>query len=192
MQYQYNKTSLQQIEKGLQMRRRALPTLQNKESYLRLQVRQTEQQMQQTEKHLHDLLSEMGQTLALFSEMPAGVLSVRDVLLSSQKVGGCVLPCYDGVVFDTQDISVFDNSKWLYSGIDELKRYVECLLQYRVLCERHSRLSYARRKCTQKVNLFEKVQIPGYEEAIIKIKRYMEDEDNLSKSSQKIVKQRRV
>ena len=45
-----------------------------------------------------------------------------------------------------------------------------------------------RRKTTQKVNLYEKVQIPGYEDAIRKIKRFMEDEENLSKSAQKIVK----
>jgi len=51
-------------------------------------------------------------------------------------------------------------------------------------------LEYARKKTTQKVNLFEKVQIPGYQDAILKIKRYMEDEENLSKSSQKIVKTR--
>ncbi len=38
------------------------------------------------------------------------------------------------------------------------------------------------------MNLFEKVQIPGYQEAIRKIKRFMEDEENLSKSSQKILK----
>ena len=43
-------------------------------------------------------------------------------------------------------------------------------------------------KTTQKVNLFEKVQIPGYQEAVRKIKRFMEDEENLSKSSQKILK----
>ncbi|MBP3585954.1 MAG: hypothetical protein J6J29_00460, partial [Paludibacteraceae bacterium] len=49
----------------------------------------------------------------------------------------------------------------------------------------------ARKKTTQKVNLFEKVQIPGYQDAIRKIKRFMEDEENLSKSSQKIVKSKR-
>jgi len=51
-------------------------------------------------------------------------------------------------------------------------------------------LEYARRKTTQKVNLYEKVQIPGFEAAILKIKRYLEDEENLSKASQKIVKSR--
>ena len=40
------------------------------------------------------------------------------------------------------------------------------------------------------MNLYEKVQIPGYQEAIRKIKRYMEDEENLSKASSKIVKSR--
>ena len=40
----------------------------------------------------------------------------------------------------------------------------------------------------QKVNLFEKVQIPGYKDAIRKVKRFMEDEESLSKSSQKIMR----
>ena len=34
------------------------------------------------------------------------------------------------------------------------------------------------------------MQIPGYQEAIRKIKRYMEDEENLSKAASKIVKTR--
>ena len=51
-------------------------------------------------------------------------------------------------------------------------------------------LDYARRKTTQKVNLYEKVQIPAYLDAIRKIKRFLEDEENLSKSAQKIVKKR--
>ena len=49
-------------------------------------------------------------------------------------------------------------------------------------------LEHARKKTTQKVNLFEKVQIPGYQDAIRKIKRFLEDEESLSKSSQKIMR----
>ena len=54
--------------------------------------------------------------------------------------------------------------------------------------KRQNLLEHARKKTTQKVNLFEKVQIPGYQDALRKIKRFMEDEENLSKSSQKIMK----
>jgi V/A-type H+-transporting ATPase subunit D len=51
-------------------------------------------------------------------------------------------------------------------------------------------LEYARKKTTQKVNLYEKVQIPAYQEAISKIKRFLEDEENLSKAAQKIMKRK--
>lgn len=34
------------------------------------------------------------------------------------------------------------------------------------------------------------MQIPGYKDAILKIKRYLEDEENLSKASQKIMRAR--
>lgn len=44
------------------------------------------------------------------------------------------------------------------------------------------------RRLLKKVNLFEKVQIPGYKDAIRKVKRFMEDEESLSKSSQKIMR----
>lgn len=44
------------------------------------------------------------------------------------------------------------------------------------------------RKDHSKSESFEKVQIPGYQDALRKIKRFMEDEENLSKSSQKILK----
>jgi len=51
-------------------------------------------------------------------------------------------------------------------------------------------LEHARKKTTQKVNLYEKVQIPAYREAIVKIKRFLEDEESLAKSAQKILKAR--
>ena len=64
--------------------------------------------------------------------------------------------------------------------------------QIYVYLEKARILDYNRRKTTQKVNLYEKVQIPGYNEAIRKIKRFMEDEENLSKASQKIVKNKHL
>lgn len=51
-------------------------------------------------------------------------------------------------------------------------------------------LNYARKKTTQKVNLYEKVQIPAFEEAMRRIKSFLEDEENLLKSAQKIIKSR--
>ena len=38
IKFQYNKTSLQQLEKQLKMRERSLPTIKSKESALRIEV----------------------------------------------------------------------------------------------------------------------------------------------------------
>jgi V/A-type H+-transporting ATPase subunit D len=64
------------------------------------------------------------------------------------------------------------------------------MVEAQVFAYKTELLDRARKKTTQKVNLYEKVQIPGYEEAIRKIKRFLEDEENLEKSAQKIVKQK--
>ena len=71
-----------------------------------------------------------------------------------------------------------------------LKDLTRLGIESEVYKEKNRILEYQRKKTTQKVNLYEKVQIPGYKEAIRKIKRYMEDEENLSKASSKIVKSR--
>ena len=79
-------------------------------------------------------------------------------------------------------------SLWFADGVDILKRLARLGIEFEVFNRKMELLDFARRKTTQKVNLYEKVQIPGYEDAIRKIKRFMEDEENLSKSAQKIVK----
>ena len=44
VKFQYNKTSLTELGKQLKVRQRALPTLQNKESALRLEVRKAKEE----------------------------------------------------------------------------------------------------------------------------------------------------
>ena len=74
------------------------------------------------------------------------------------------------------------------SGIHLLKVLAQTAIEREFIVAKLGLLEHARKKTTQKVNLFEKVQIPGYQDALRKIKRFMEDEENLSKSSQKIMK----
>ena len=73
-------------------------------------------------------------------------------------------------------------------GFEQLKAIADVGIRQEFVRRKVDLLEYARKKTTQKVNLYEKVQIPGYEDAIRKIKRFLEDEENLSKSAQKIVK----
>ena len=91
-----------------------------------------------------------------------------------------------------KDFSLFNAPNWLLDGLKYVQDVLYIVLERECYVRKMELLDYARKKTTQKVNLYEKVQIPGFQEAIRKIKRFLEDEDNLSKSAQKIVKNRKT
>lgn len=190
IQFQYNKTSLQSLEKNLKMRVRALPTIKNKESALRVEVKKAKDDILKLEQELEQRIAAYDKMLALWGEFDTTLLEVEDVKMSVRKIAGVRIPVLDDVVYKTKPFSLFNSPKWFADGLTQLKELAQVGIEQEFCAQKLNLLEYARKKTTQKVNLFEKVQIPGYEDAILKIKRFMEDEENLSKSSQKIVKSR--
>ena len=188
IRFQYNKTSLQGIEKQLKMRLRALPTIKNKESALRMEVKRAKDEAAELKRKLELQIGAYDKMAALWNEFEPTLIDVQDVQLSTRKLAGIRVPALDDVVFATRPFSMFNSPKWYPDGIRLLQTLAQIGIEYEFCLMKISRLEYARKKTTQKVNLFEKVQIPGFEDAIRKIKRFMEDEENLSKSSQKIMK----
>jgi len=186
--FQYNKTSLQGLEKQLKVRDRALPTIKSKESALRLEVKRTRNEMTALEEKLEKDIQSYESMASLWSEFNPGLIAVKDVTLSSKKITGVVVPVLEDIVFDVTPFSLFNNPSWFFDGISVLKTLASTGIEAEFTGVKLSMLEYARRKTTQKLNLFEKVQIPGYKDAILKIKRFMEDEESLSKSSQKIMR----
>ena len=190
IQFQYNKTSLQSLEKNLKMRVRALPTIKNKESALRMEVKRAKDDIQKLELELEQRINAYDKMLALWGEFDTSLLKVEDVKMGIKKIAGVRIPLLEEVIYSTKPFSLFNSPKWYADGLTQLKELAQVGIEREFSAEKLNLLEHARKKTTQKVNLFEKVQIPGYEEAIRMIKRFMEDEENLSKSSQKIVKSR--
>ena len=190
IKFQYNKTSLGELGKQLKMRQKALPTIKSKESALRSEVKRAKDSATELRKRLDALMAEYDYMVALWGEFDCTLLRVADVALTSQKIAGVRIPILEEVKFECKPFDLFTSPAWYSDGIELLKKIASLGIGFEVYNRRMSLLDYARRKTTQKVNLYEKVQIPGYEDAIRKIKRFMEDEENLSKSAQKIVKTR--
>lgn len=191
IQYQFNKTSLQTLEKDLKMRQRTLPTLQSKETALRLEVKKAKKELDDLNKEVDQRIKDYDQMIALWGEFDTSLIHVDDVRMSIKKIAGVRVPVLDEVVYSTKEFSLFSSPKWFANGFEQLKAIADVGIRQEFVQRKVELLEYARKKTTQKVNLFEKVQIPGYQDAIRKIKRFMEDEENLSKSSQKIVKSKR-
>ena len=190
IKFQYNKTSLGELGKQLKMRQTALPTIKSKESALRSEVKKAKDTARDYRRRLEALSAEYDYMVALWGEFDATLLRVEDVVLSTQKIAGVRTPVLEQVSFLERPYDLFSSPVWYADGVDLLKRLAQLGIECEVYNRKMELLDYARRKTTQKVNLYEKVQIPGYEDAIRKIKRFMEDEENLSKSAQKIVKTR--
>ena len=190
IKFQYNKTSLGELGKQLKMRKTALPTIKSKESALRSEVKKAKDTARDYQRRLEALRAEYDYMVALWGEFDSTLLSIEDVVLTSQKIAGVRTPALEEVRFEQKPYDLFSSPVWYADGLDLLKRMATLGIEYEVFNRKMALLDYARRKTTQKVNLYEKVQIPGYEDAIRKIKRFMEDEENLSQSAQKIVKTR--
>ena len=127
---------------------------------------------------------------ALWNEFEPGLIRITDVDLHTVKVAGVKTPALGEIHYEIKPFNAFNRPAWYADGVAILKELSRLGIESEVYQEKARILDYQRKKTTQKVNLYEKVQIPGYQEAIRKIKRYMEDEENLSKASSKIVKNR--
>jgi len=190
IKFQYNKTSLTNLGKQLKVRQNALPTLKNKESALRVSVLVAKATAERYLAELEEELQKYEYLSRLWNEFEPGLISVTNVHLRTVKVAGVRTPELRNVDFEVKPYDKFAKPMWYDQGVQILQNLAQLGILSEVYVEKSRILEQQRKKTTQKVNLYEKVQIPGYQEAIRKIKRYMEDEDNLSKASQKIVKSR--
>lgn len=190
IKFQYNKTALQQINKQLKIRERALPTLKNKEAALRVEVKRAKTEAEAYEEKLNRQLEAYARAIELWGEFDNELVAIEDVELSVKKIAGVKTPVLEEVKFSIREFSLFNKPGWYLDGITIVKELARIAIEREVFFQKMQLLDHARRKTTQKVNLYEKVQIPGFEDAIRKIKRYLEDEENLSKAAQKIVKTR--
>ncbi len=188
IKFQYNKTSLQTLEKQLKTRVRTLPTIKNKESALRMEVKRSKDEAKQLEKQLEAEIATYDKMMALWAEFDASLIKVKDVELNIKKIAGVRVPLLENIEFEVMPYSLFSAPSWYADGIAIMKQMSRTAIEKDFTEMKLDLLEVARKKTTQKVNLFEKVQIPGYQDAIRKIKRFMEDEENLSKSSQKIMR----
>ena len=188
IKFQYNKTSLQQIETNLKMRQRTLPIIKNKETALRLEVKRCKEEAEALERKLQEQIAGYESMYALWGEFDTSLVALKDVELSTKKIAGVRVPILSNIRLEVKPFGIFSAPKWYFDGINLLHGLVKTAVEREFVVAKLQLLDHARKKTTQKVNLFEKVQIPGYQEAVRKIKRFMEDEENLSKSSQKILK----
>ncbi len=168
----------------------ALPTLKSKEAALRLEVKQAKERAKQYNEEVEKQIREIRDMMRLWAEFESGLVKLKNAIYRTRTIAGVKIPELQELEFEFREISQFHKPDWFLDGIKILKELTRLGLEQEVSMKAMELLDYARKKTTQKVNLYEKVQIPAYNEAIGKIKRFLEDEENLSKAAQKIMKRK--
>ena len=98
----------------------------------------------------------------------------------------------EAVRIEEKKINLFDQPAWYPDGLLILQKLASQSVEQAIFLHKADLLDKTRKKTTQKVNLYEKVQIPGYREAIAKIKHFLEDQEVLAKAAQKILKNKKM
>lgn len=191
LKFQYNKIAMQSLNKQLNLRLRTLPTLKSKEAALRYEVEKTRKIIRELNEKFAISMTRHTKNPAIWGEFVPGLISIGEVKTTSMTIAGLKTPELSEIEFRIEEFSLFNEPKWFPEGIVAIKELVGIAVERDFFYRKMELLNRARRKTTQKVNLYEKIQIPAFEDAIRKIKRFMEDEENLSKSAQKIIKNRK-
>lgn len=175
LKFQYNKTALQDLNKQLKVRIKALPTLKNKESALRLEVKRARDTVHAFDVKIQARFTELNEFMKLFCEFDPSLVSVKNVEIISRKIAGVKTPTLGKIDFDIAEFNLSRAPSWFLEGVQLLKEVSELQIEQQFFNRKMHILERVRKKTTQKVNLYEKVQIPAFEEAILKIKRFLED-----------------
>ena len=136
IQFQYNKTSLQALDKNLKMRVRALPTIKNKESALRMEVKRAKDDINKLEKEIEQRIVAYDKMLALWGEFDSTLLSVEDVRMSIRKIAGVRIPVLEEVVYKTRPFSLFNSPKWFADGLTQLKELAQVGIEQEFYAEK--------------------------------------------------------
>jgi V/A-type H+-transporting ATPase subunit D len=192
IKFQYNKTALQDLSKQLAIREGALPILKNKESALRVRVNQQKQETLRLEKAYLEVEKQSELLIPLVGRFPMERLTIKSLNIRQKKIAGVLIPVLDEIELDIKEILWHEAPHWYPDVFEFLKELAIKKVKYKIAERQLYVLEKERKRTTQKVNLYEKVQIPDLQDAMKKIKKYLEDKENLSKAAQKIIKARKM
>jgi V/A-type H+/Na+-transporting ATPase subunit D len=147
---------------------RYLPTLRLKQRQLQVEVRRVDALVRDAQEAEARLRRDLSPWVALLSEgYPIERhRELEAVRLSETNIAGVGVPTLEGLTWRRSDPSPAATPTWVDEAVVVLEALTEGRLRRRVLELGRQRLADELRVTTQRVNLFEKVQVPAAKEAM--------------------------
>lgn len=191
-----NKSSLKQQQDQLKMFQRFLPSLDLKRQQLMAAYKQARDELAAAEaeaaeyqKKLDELLPLLGST-TLPAENLLQLVHIDSVVIDDENVLGTIVPVAREVRFRTEEYSTLVMPFWVDLLVEALQKTATLRVHLQVRQIRATRLNAAVRRITQRVNLFDKVLIPGAQKNIQRIRIFLSDEERAAVVRSKIAKRK--
>ena len=121
LKFQYNKISQLQLEKQLKIRQNALPTLKNKESALRMEVKRARDTALDLDGKIRSSINNLEPIMRLWAEFNPDLIKIENVEFLARKIAGVPVPILGNIQFEISEYDLFSTPSWYLDGIEILK-----------------------------------------------------------------------
>ncbi|WP_299636711.1 V-type ATP synthase subunit D [uncultured Ruegeria sp.] len=190
---QLNKSSLAREQTQLKSFERFLPSLDLKRQQLMAERVRAREEVKRLEHEVQALAQQVGEKLPMLAQQGIdleGLVELRDYKVKEVNVVGVKMPDLDRIEVVVRPYSVLAKPHWVDAAARLLHDMIEARLRVRIAEERVCIFDKAVATITQRVNLFEKVLIPGAKANIKKIRIYLSDEQMQAVVRSKISKRK--
>lgn len=171
---------------------RYLPMLKLKQQQLQIRLRDAAARRRDAEGILAEVearLDSYRSVLADLSGVPLAELSQPEqVVTSTKNIAGINVQVFEDTLFPEATYSLFGTPPWVDRALEDLRERSHGEAAVEVLRQEEAVLQGELRHVIQHVNLFEKVLIPHYQEAIRRIRIHLGDEMTAAIGRAKIAK----
>lgn len=190
----HTKNELKTQRDDLRRFRRYLPTLQLKKQQLQMEMRQLDQRIEEVEGEEARLLDGLAPWIRMFSDTIdlAAFVKLQEIKTTTGNIAGVNIPVLQEIVFEPVIPDLHNTPAWIDEGSRALEQRVRLRIERDLLAEQHRLLADELRTTSQRVNLFEKVKIPGCEENIRVIRIFLGDMQTAEVARSKIAKGKSV
>ena len=190
MKIKLTQSELKRQRDALRQYERYLPTLQLKKQQLQLEIVHQQSILRGKEKSLSERKKSAESWSGLLVEAPKirQWLIPGKIITSKKNIAGVDVTVFEQADFNPAEYDLFLIPLWVDTGLELLRDMISLQEEIRVTEKGISVLQHELRITTQRVNLFEKIKIPGAKEAIRVIKIYIGDQMTNAVGRSKIVK----
>jgi V/A-type H+-transporting ATPase subunit D len=189
-----SKHELKRQREALARYERYLPTLKLKQRQLQAELRRVTAEVHAAGEEEARVRRDLSAWIELWSEpLPLErLLALESVERGENSIAGVTVPTLGAVRWRRRAPSPAETPAWADEAVEILERLGELRLRRAVLAEQRARLADELRYVAQRVNLFERIQIPAAREAVRRIRIALGDRQAAAVVRAKIAKAKSV